>query len=48
MAEQKKKRRAPAPIIIPRKVSEWINQSTTNHRVESWKVGGAHSWSEKK
>ncbi|GED14837.1 hypothetical protein [Aneurinibacillus migulanus] len=47
MAEQKKKR-GPAPVILSRKVSNWINQSTTNYRVESWKVGGGHSWSEKK
>jgi len=35
-----KKKRGPAPIVIPKKISDWIKESSTNAKVNNFKVGG--------
>ncbi|WCK55406.1 hypothetical protein PP175_05495 [Aneurinibacillus sp. Ricciae_BoGa-3] len=45
---EKRKRRGPAPVIIPKKVADWVKNTTTVGKVNSWKVGGAHSYNERK
>ncbi|WP_285844426.1 hypothetical protein [Oceanobacillus profundus] len=35
-----KKRRGPDPIVIPKKLSEWINGNGTNAYVNNFKKGG--------
>lgn len=49
MESDQKKKRCGAPFVfVPRKISEWAKQSSTNAKVESWKVSGGHSYTEKK
>jgi len=43
----KKKKRGKPPVIVPRKISEWIKMSSTNAKVNNWKVGGGHSYNAK-
>lgn len=33
-------KRGVAPVIIPRKIAEWIKNNTTNPKVNNFKVGG--------
>jgi hypothetical protein len=39
MAE-KKKHRGPDPVVIPRRITEWINGSCNNSVVNNYKKGG--------
>jgi len=37
--EGKKHKKGVRPVIVPREVSEWIRNSSTNAQVQSFRVG---------
>ena len=36
----KKHRKGKAPVIIPRNISKWLSETTTNAHINNWKKGG--------
>jgi hypothetical protein len=39
----KNHKRGPAPVIIPKHISDWIKETSTIGKVNNWKVGGGLS-----
>lgn len=37
---EKKKNRGPVPVVISKKLSDWIKDSSTNSHINNYKVGG--------
>lgn len=37
---EKKKHRGPAPVVISKKTSDWIKDSSMNSHINNYKVGG--------
>jgi len=39
----KKTRKAPPPIIVPKQISDWIRETSTIGRVNTWTVGSGRA-----
>lgn len=49
MAEKKRKIHPNSkPLYLPSKIARWAREQSSIGRLNNWKVGGGHSWSQNK